>query len=63
MDNELKMILGQIIDNQISLNRKFDELIRVTNNLTNTIIKYDDEYQKEILGDINDINNSHIRHN
>lgn len=48
IDLELKQILAQIIDNQLFLNKKTDELLNTLNTLTNTIIKYDNEYQEEI---------------
>lgn len=48
MEFEEKQILGQIIDNQLVLNKKIDDLINVVSNLTNTIIKYDNDYQNEI---------------
>lgn len=40
--------LKQIIDNQLILNKKIDILIKVMSDLTNTIIKYDNDYQNEI---------------
>ena len=49
MDNEIKIILSQIIDNQLILNKKVDTLIKIMSDLTNTIIKYDNEYQQEIV--------------
>ena len=49
MDNETKFILSQIIDNQFFLNKKVDNLIKIMSDLTNTIIKYDNEYQQEIV--------------
>lgn len=48
MDNELKLILSQIIDNQLETNRNLDILIKTLSDLTNTIIKYDNDYQNEI---------------
>lgn len=48
MDFELKQILAQMIDNQLVLNKKIDDLTKVVSNLTNTIIKYDNEYQNQI---------------
>ena len=39
---------GQIIDLLMSLNKKLDTLIQINSNLTNTIIKYDSEYQNQI---------------
>lgn len=52
IDLELKQILAQIIDNQLSLNKKTDEMLNTLNTLTNTITKYDDEYQEEIAKQI-----------
>lgn len=48
MELETKQILGQIIDNQMMLNNKIDTLIKIVSELTNTIIKYDNEYQNQI---------------
>jgi hypothetical protein len=48
MDIETKQIFAQIIDNQMELNKKVDNLIKVVNDLANTIIKYDNEYQNQI---------------
>lgn len=39
---------SQIIDNQLMTLKKLDQLIALLTNLTNTIIKYDEDYQKEI---------------
>lgn len=49
MNDELREIAAQIIDNQMALNKKIDELIKITSNLTNTIVKYDEQYQNEIV--------------
>jgi len=43
-----QQIVSQIIDNQFLLNKKMDTVIELLNKLTNTIIKYDNDYQKEI---------------
>jgi len=48
-----KAILSQIIDNQFILSKKMDTIIEILNKLTNTIIKYDEEYQQQIVADIN----------
>lgn len=48
IDNELKQILSQIIDNQFNLNKKMEEILTTLTALTNTIIKYDEQYQEEI---------------
>ena len=53
METELKVILGQVIDNQLILNKRMDEILKILNNLTNTIIKYDNEYQQNIVEDVN----------
>lgn len=52
-DEQLKMVLGQIIDNQLILNRKTDMVIDLLSKLTNTIIKYDNEYQQQIAEEMN----------
>ena len=52
MYEEERRIAAQIIDNQIALNKKIDELIKITSNLTNTIIKYDEQYQNEIINSV-----------
>ena len=49
LNDEIREITAQIIDNQISLNKKMDELIKIKSNLKNTIVKYDEQYQKEIV--------------
>ena len=49
LETDLKYILEQIIDNQLSLNNKIDKLTEVVSKLTNTIIKYDDDYQQKIV--------------
>lgn len=49
LDTELKAILGQMIDNQFTLIKKIDNLTTVLSNLTNTMIKWDNEYQQEIV--------------
>ena len=38
----------QIIDLLLSQNKKMDIIINLLSNLTNTIIKYDTEYQNQI---------------
>lgn len=52
MEQDLKYILGQIVDNQFELNKKIDTVIKLISDLTNTIIKYDQEYQNEIIKDL-----------
>ena len=52
-ENSEKAILSQIIDNQFILSKKMDTIIEILNKLTNTIIKYDEEYQQQIVADIN----------
>lgn len=49
MDIETRQILGQIIDYQRMTNSKLDILIKTLNDLTNTIIKYDNSYNEEML--------------
>jgi hypothetical protein len=48
-----KNILNQIIDNQFILNKKMDAIIDLLSKLTNTIIKYDETYQQQIVNDVN----------
>ncbi len=52
LNDEIREITAQIIDNQISLNKKMDELIKIMSNLTNTIVKYDEQYQNEIVDNL-----------
>jgi hypothetical protein len=49
LETDLKYILEQIIDNQLNLNNKIDKLTEIAGKLTNTIIKYDDDYQQKIV--------------
>ena len=51
-ENPDKMIFSQIIDNQFMLNKKMDTVIDLLGKLTNTIIKYDNEYQQQIADEI-----------
>jgi hypothetical protein len=46
-DND-KLIISQIIDNQFALSKKMDIIIDLLSKLTNTIIKYDNDYQQSI---------------
>lgn len=48
-ENPDKMIISQIIDNQFLLNKKMDTIIELLSKLTNTIIKYDEDYQQQIV--------------
>ena len=48
-ENPDKMIVSQIIDNQFLLNKKMDTIIELLSKLTNTIIKYDEDYQQQIV--------------
>lgn len=48
---DLEKILEQVIDNQFILNKKIDTIIDLLGKLTNTIIKYDNEYQQQIAND------------
>lgn len=52
-ENQEKMILSQIIDNQFALNKKMDTIIDLLSKLTNTIIKYDEDYQQKIVDELN----------
>ena len=52
LNDEIREITAQIIDNQISLNKKMDELIKIMSNLTNTIVKYGEQYQSEIVDNL-----------
>ena len=48
-----QQVSSQIIDNQLMMLKKMDELIKITSNLTNTIIKYDEDYQEQIVKEVN----------
>lgn len=52
-ENQEKMIFSQIIDNQFALNKKMDVVIDLLSKLTNTIIKYDEDYQQKIVDELN----------
>ena len=52
-ENQEKMIFSQIIDNQFTLNKKMDTVIDLLSKLTNTIIKYDEDYQQKIVDELN----------
>lgn len=52
-ENQEKMIFSQIIDNQFTLNKKMDVVIDLLSKLTNTIIKYDEDYQQKIVDELN----------
>ena len=52
-ENSDKMIFSQIIDNQFTLNKKMDTIIDLLSKLTNTIIKYDEDYQQKIVDELN----------
>ena len=52
-ENQERMIFSQIIDNQFSLNKKMDTIIDLLSKLTNTIIKYDEDYQQKIVDELN----------
>lgn len=51
-ENQEKMIFSQIIDNQFALNKKMDTIIDLLSKLTNTIIKYDEDYQQKIVDEL-----------
>jgi len=50
-----KELIGQLIDNQLMILKKLDILTDLVSKLTNTIIKYDDDYQAQIAGDVNSV--------
>lgn len=50
-----KELIGQLIDNQLMILKKLDILTDLVGKLTNTIIKYDDDYQAQIAGDVNNV--------
>ena len=52
-EKQEKMIFSQIIDNQFALNKKMDVVIDLLSKLTNTIIKYDEDYQQKIVDELN----------
>ena len=52
-ENQEKMIFSQIIDNQFAKNKKMDTIIDLLSKLTNTIIKYDEDYQQKIVDELN----------
>ena len=52
-ENQEKIIFSQIIDNQFALNKKMDIIIDLLSKLTNTIIKYDEDYQQKIVDELN----------
>ena len=52
-ENQGKMIFSQIIDNQFALNKKMDTVIDLLSKLTNTIIKYDEDYLQKIVDELN----------
>lgn len=52
-ENQEKIIFSQIIDNQFALNKKMDTIIDLLSKLTNTIIKYDEDYQQKIVDELN----------
>lgn len=53
MDVLEKQIAQQLIDNQIQILNKLETLINIVSQLTNTIIKYDNEYQNQIAAEAN----------
>lgn len=49
-----KQIAQQLIDNQIQILNKLETLINIVSQLTNTIIKYDNDYQNDLAaGELN----------
>lgn len=56
MDNDLKMILSQVVDNQLLTLNKLNDIIKLLSDLTNTIVKYDNDYQNDLAkGGKNDL--------
>ena len=54
MDVLEKQMVQQLIDNQIQILNKLETLTNIVSQLTNTIIKYDNEYQNQIAaGELN----------
>ena len=52
-DEKLKIALGQIIDNQFSIEKKIDKLIELLGNVFNLFVKYDNDYQNNLVKDDN----------
>lgn len=48
MDVLEKQIVQQLIDNQIQILNKLETLTNIVSQLTNTIIKYDNDYQNDL---------------
>lgn len=54
MDALERQTVQQLIDNQIQILNKLETLINIVSQLTNTIIKYDNEYQNDLAaGELN----------
>lgn len=54
MDVLEKQIVQQLVDNQIQILNKLETLINIVSQLTNTIIKYDNDYQNDLAaGELN----------
>ena len=52
-NEKLKIALGQIIDNQFSIEKKIDKLIELLGNVFNLFVKYDNDYQNNLVKDDN----------
>lgn len=48
MDALERQTVQQLIDNQIQILNKLETLTNIVSQLTNTIIKYDNEYQNDL---------------
>ena len=54
MDALERQTVQQLIDNQIQILNKLETLINIVSQLTNTIIKYDNDYQNDLAaGELN----------
>ena len=54
MDALERQTVQQLIDNQIQILNKLETLINIVSQLTNTIIKYDNDYQNSLAaGELN----------
>ena len=54
MDTLERQTVQQLIDNQIQILNKLETLTNIVSQLTNTIIKYDNDYQNDLAaGELN----------
>ncbi len=54
MDALERQTVQQLIDNQIQILNKLETLTNIVSQLTNTIIKYDNDYQNDLAaGELN----------